>query len=61
MTQQLSREHLKDLVNSSKNGLEVAEILLKMKPPCREGLLHTVLEDVHYKTQMIALEFCAQE
>ena len=60
MPQQLSRERLKDLVDSSKNGLEVAEILLRMKPPCREGLLHTVLEDVHYKTQKIVLEFCAE-
>ena len=60
MTQQLSREHLKGLVESSKNGLEVAEILLRMKPPCREGLLHTILEDVHCKTQKIVLEFCAE-
>ena len=60
MTQQLSRSHLKDLVESAKNGLEVAEILLKLQPQCREGLLHTVLEDVHYKTQKIALEFCAE-
>lgn len=57
---QLSRSHLKDLVESAKNGLEVAEILLKLQPQCREGLLHTVLEDVHYKTQKIALEYCAE-
>ena len=57
----LSREHLKDLVESAKNGLEVAEILLARQPQCREGLLHTVLEDVYYKTQKIALEYCTDD
>ncbi len=57
----LSRKELKDLVDSAKNGLEVAEILLARQPQCRDGLLHTVLEDVYYKTQKIALEYCTEE
>jgi len=57
----LTRKEVKDLVDSAYNGLEVAQILLERKPPIREGLLHTVLEDVHFKTQKIALEFCANE
>jgi len=57
----LTRKEVKDLVDSAYNGLEVAQILLERKPPIREGLLHTVLEDVHFKTQKIALEFCADE
>ena len=56
---QMTRKELKDLVDSAYNGLEVAQLLLDRKPPVREGLLHTVLEDVHYKTRKIALEFCA--
>ena len=61
MAQVLSRKEVKDLVDSAYNGLEVAQMLLERKPPVREGLLHTVLEDVYYKTQKIALEFCADE
>lgn len=57
----LTRKEVKDLVDSAYNGLEVAQLLLERKPPIREGLLHTVLEDVHFKTQKIALEFCANE
>ena len=57
----LSRNHLKDLVESAKNGLEIAEMLLNRQPPCREAWLHTILEDVHYKTQKIVLEFCVEE
>jgi len=57
----LTRKEVKDLVDSAYNGLEVAQLLLERKPPIREGLLHTVLEDVHFKTQKIALEFCADE
>jgi len=57
----ISRKELEALIDSSANGLEVAKILLKKQPACRDGLLHTVLEDVAVKVQKIALDFCAYE